>query len=102
MGGSPDAKTGLGSSCFQPAVTKIRTIQITNEYIEHRAPIYKDIRGIYLDLDTARTRGSGLAFQSLYPALDGKYKRGEFVEACKAMVEGGAIQVQHDIFAHPT
>jgi hypothetical protein len=75
---------------------------VTAEYVENLPEIYHDLLGAFPRFDATRKSGSGLAFQSLYSALEGKYTIGEIILACEEMQRGGAIEIRNDIFAHPT
>ena len=76
--------------------------EIAQEYVDRLAPIYQDLLKAFAEFDTSRRAGEGLAFQSLYSLLDGKYSLTEIREACQQMEAGGAMEIRHQIFAHPT
>ncbi|MEX0867295.1 MAG: hypothetical protein WD030_08045 [Pirellulales bacterium] len=75
---------------------------VTQEYVAGLPDIYRDIFLAYSSLDPSRRHGQGLAFQSLYAELDGKYGLGEIQSACEQMAAGGAVEIRNRIFAHPT
>ena len=75
---------------------------ITNEYLASLARIYRDILIAFPRFDPTRQAGDGLAFQSLQSVLDDKYTLGEIRSACQELAKGGAVEIQHGIFAHPT
>jgi hypothetical protein len=72
------------------------------DYVDHLPKIYKDILAAFPRFDSTRKFGYGLAFGSLYSALDGKYTLGEIHLACEEMAKGGAIEIKNEIFANPT
>jgi hypothetical protein len=77
-------------------------VPVTQEYVEKLPPIYRDILGAFPEFDARRKIGYGLSYQSLYSALNGKYKLGEIVLACQEMEKGGAVEIKNEIFVHPT
>jgi hypothetical protein len=77
-------------------------VHVTHEYVESLPAIYRDILGAFARFDPARTFGSGLSYQSLYSALDGKYTLGQLRAACEEMAKGGAVAITHEIFVQPT
>lgn len=76
--------------------------QITDRYIEELADIYRDILAAFPQVDPSRKAGYGLAFQSLYSALEGKYTLGQIQAACEQMAQGDAMEIKNGIFAQPT
>lgn len=72
------------------------------QYVEDLPPIYRDILAAFPRFDPARKLGYGLSFQSLYSALEGKYSLGEIMLACQNMAGGGAVEIENEIFVHPT
>jgi hypothetical protein len=60
-----------------------------------------DILGAFARFDPSRPFGSGLSYQSLYSALDGKYTLGQIRLACEEMAKGGAVTITHEIFVQP-
>lgn len=75
---------------------------ITKDYLNNVAPIYKDVLRAFRNFDPTRHSGEGLAFQSLYSVLDEQYTLGEVTSACKELENGGALEIKNGIFAHPT
>ena len=75
---------------------------VTPEYVKNLPQIYQDILAAFPRFDATRKSGYGLAFQSLYSALNGKYDLGEIKLACQEMAKGGVMEIRHEIFAHPT
>lgn len=75
---------------------------VTKDYLNSLPPIYRDILSVFPKMEPARRPGYGLAFQSLYAALEGKYPAGDVNAACDQLVAGGAVQIKHAIFVHPT
>ena len=75
---------------------------VTHEYVESLPAIYRDILAAFPRFDATRKRGYGLAYQSLYSALEGKYSLGEIVLACQELAKGGAVEIRNEIFVHPT
>ena len=75
---------------------------ITDAYLQSLAPIYHDILAAFPQFAPTRGAGHGLAFQSLYSALDGKYTLGQIQRACEELAKGGAMEIKHEIFANPT
>ena len=64
--------------------------------------IYRDILAAFPQFNSTRTVGYGLSYQSLYSALDDKYRLGQIKTACESMAAGGVMEIKHDIFACPT
>ena len=77
-------------------------MDVTDEYLRNLPPIYRDILAAFPQFNPTRKAGHGLAFQSLYSALDGKYTLGEIQRACEELAKGGAMEIKHEIFANPT
>lgn len=75
---------------------------ITEDYLTSLAPIYRDVLSAFPKFDPTRKPGEGLAFQSLYSVLDEQYTLGEIRAACLELAKGGALEIKHKIFAHPT
>jgi hypothetical protein len=75
---------------------------ITQEYVNQLPDIYRDILSAFPEFDPDRRLGFGLAFQSLYSALEGKYGVGEIRAACEEMQKAGAVEIRERIFVHPT
>ena len=75
---------------------------ITDEYVESLPDIYRDVLAAFPQFDPTRKFGYGLAYQSLYSALDGKYTFGQIEMACENMAEGGVMEIKHTTFACPT
>lgn len=75
---------------------------ITENYLTGLPEIYRDILSAFPRFDPTRKAGYGLSYQSLYSALDGKYNLGEIRIACEKMAEGGAVEINNEIFVHPT
>lgn len=75
---------------------------VTDEYVKSLPAIYRDILVAFPRFDPTRKVGYGLAYQSLYSALEGKYTLGEIRMACERMAEGGVMEIKNGIFAHPT
>jgi hypothetical protein len=77
-------------------------MSVTADYVKNLPAIYRDILAAFPKFDATRKSGYGLAFQSLYSALNGKYTLGEIKLACEQMAQAGVMEIQHTIFAHPT
>jgi hypothetical protein len=77
-------------------------VQVTHEYLESLAPIYRDILAAFARFDPTRKFGHGLSYQSLYSALDGQYTLGQLRLACEQMAQGGAVEIKNEIFVQPT
>ncbi len=77
-------------------------LAITQDYLDQLAPIYHDVLAAFIEFDPARRPGDMLAFQSLASVLDDKYTLGEVRAACQELAKGGAITIEHGIFAKPT
>lgn len=75
---------------------------ITDKYVKGLPEIYRDILAAFPRFDPTRRVGYGLSYPSLYSALNGKYSLGEIRMACERMVEGGVMEIENEIFAHPT
>ncbi|MDD4890241.1 MAG: hypothetical protein PHU85_09960 [Phycisphaerae bacterium] len=75
---------------------------VTKRYLNSLDKIYRDILAAFPQFDATRRVGYGLAYQSLYSALDGKYSLGEIKLACEQMAQGGAVEIRNKIFVHPT
>ena len=75
---------------------------ITDEYVESLPDIYRDVLAAFPQFNSTRKVGYGLAYQSLYSALDGKYTLGQIIIACENMAEGGVMEIKHTTFACPT
>ena len=75
---------------------------ITTEYAESLPAIYRDILAAFPRFDPTRKVGYGLAFQSLYSALNGKYNLGDIKLACEQMAQAGVMEIRNTIFAMPT
>ena len=76
--------------------------KISTEYLESLSKIYQDILAVFPKVDPRRYRGSGLAFQSIYSALDGKYTLAEIKLAAHELELGQAVELRNSIFLHPT
>ena len=66
--------------------------KISTEYLESLSKIYQDILAVFPKVDPRRYRGSGLAFQSIYSALDGKYTLAEIKLAAHELELGQAVE----------
>ena len=75
---------------------------IDDKYVEDLPEIYRDILGAYPRFDSTRQAGYGLSYQSLYSALDGKYRIGQIKTACENMAQVGIVKIKNNIFACPT
>ena len=75
---------------------------ITDDYLQTLPEIYKDVLAAFRTLDPARMVGEGLAYQSLFTALNGKYSLGQVHAACRELAKGGAVEFKNEIFVHPT
>src|SRR5260370_30552827 len=78
------------------------SMTVTDDYVKGLPEIYRDILAAFPRFDATRRVGYGLSYQSLYSALNGKYSLGEIRLACGRMAEGGAPEINNEIFAHPT
>ena len=77
-------------------------MSINNEYVKNLPDIYRDILAAFPRFNATRKVGYGLAYQSLYSALDGKYTLGQIMQACQNMAEGSVMEIKNEIFACPT
>ena len=75
---------------------------ITDEYVKSLPDIYRDILATFPQFNATRKVGYGLAYQSLYSALDGKYTLGQIMRACQNMAKGSVMEIKNEIFACPT
>lgn len=75
---------------------------VTSKYVETLPAIYRDILAAFPAVDPSRKAGFGLAFQSLYSALDGRYGLDEIMSASRNMADGGAVEIRNGIFVVPT
>ena len=75
---------------------------ITAEYVKSLPDIYRDVLIAFPQFDSTRKVGYGLAYQSLYSALDGKYTPGQIIIACENMAKGGVMEIKNEIFTRPT
>lgn len=75
---------------------------ISEKYINSLPEIYREILTAYPRFDATRRAGYGLSYQSLYSALDGKYRLGEIKKACENMAEVHIMTIRYDIFVCPT
>ena len=75
---------------------------VTQKYVKSLAPIYRDILRAFPRFDSTRRAGYGLAFQSLYSALERKYSLGQIKLACEEMAKGRAVEIKNEIFVCPT
>jgi len=76
--------------------------KVTDEYLNSLPGIYRDILAIFPVLEPAREAGDGLAFQTIYAALRGKYGLVEIRQACQQMADGGAMVIRGRTLACPT
>ena len=70
---------------------------ISDEYVNSLPEIYRDMLAAFPQFNPTRKVGYGLAFQSLYSALDGKYTLGEIKMACENMAKGGVAVLWRSI-----
>lgn len=75
---------------------------VTEEYVSSLPGVYRDILAAFPQFDPTRKVGYGLSYQSLYSAMDAKYKLGEIRMACEQMADGGVMEIKNEIFVHPT
>jgi hypothetical protein len=75
---------------------------VTQEYVQSLQPVYRDILAAFPALEPGRHAGFGLAYPTLYEALQDKYPMGEIVEACQNMAKGGAVEIRDNFFVYPT
>lgn len=75
---------------------------IDDQYVETLPTIYRDILAAYPRFDSTRKAGYGLSHQSLYSALEGKYRLGDIKIACENMAKVHLMTIRHSIFACPT
>ena len=75
---------------------------ITDEYVKSLPDIYRDVLIAFPQFDSTRKVGYGLAYGSLYSALDGKYTLRQIIIACENMAEGGVMEIKNEIFTRPT
>ena len=76
--------------------------RVTAEYVSKLPPIYKDILGAFAEVEPRRRRGWGLAYQSIYSGLEGRYPLGQIQLACEEMAKNDVVQIRNRIFVHPT
>lgn len=77
-------------------------MNVTAEYVDGLAPIYRDILKSYVIFNSQRTLGSGVALQSLYAALYDKYTPSQIRVACERMQKGGVLTIEDDRWTFPT
>ena len=77
-------------------------MSISEQYVINLPEIYRDILVAYPRYDWTRRAGYGLSYQSIYSALEGKYRLGEIKTACENMAEVRIMTIRHDIFVCPT
>lgn len=75
---------------------------ISPGYLQTMPQLYKDVLGAFPQADPMRATGDGLAYQSIYSVLEGKYSAREIKLACEQLAQGHAVEIQHTIFIHPT
>ena len=75
---------------------------ISDEYVNSLPDIYRDILAAFPRFNPTRKIGQGLPFQSLYSALDDKYRLGRIVKACENMAANGVMEIERKLFAYPT
>jgi len=75
---------------------------VSEQYLQSLPDIYRDILAAFPELEPTRKAGYGLAYQTLYEALRSRYSMGDIVQACQQMEAGGAVEIKHQIFVHPT
>src|SRR5438552_13892351 len=74
-------------------------------YAQTLPPIYRDIMAAFPEIEPRRGAGYGLAFQTLamHFANTGRdHSFNEVREACLRLAENGFIEINNEIFAHPT
>ncbi len=77
-------------------------MSISSEYLNTLPEIYREILSAFPDVEPSRRVGWGLAYQTLFGALESKYSMGEIVAACENMEQGGAVTIKNRFFVHPT
>ena len=75
---------------------------ISPGYLQTMPQLYKDVLGAFPQSDPMRAAGDGLAYQSIYSVLEGKYSAREIKLACEQLAQGHAVEIKHTIFIHPT
>ena len=75
---------------------------IPDKYVKSLPDIYRDILAAFPRFNATRKVGYGLAYQSLYSALDGKYLLGQIMQACQNMAEENVMEIKNEIFVCPT
>jgi hypothetical protein len=67
----------VGHGCNTPRNLERSNMAITAAYVKGLPEIYRDLLSAFPHFDATRKVGYGLSFQSLYSALEGKYKLGQ-------------------------
>jgi hypothetical protein len=81
------------------------TAEEVHEYVESLPPIYREILRAFPRIQPNRKAGYGLGFQTL--AADFERERlgfalGEIILACQELQRQGLVQIQYELFVHPT
>lgn len=80
-------------------------MDFSKQYLETIPPIYRDVLAAYPRINPSRKKGNGLAVSTIYANLENEqksYSVGEIREACQNMVASGVVEIQNQIFVHPT
>lgn len=80
-------------------------MDFSKQYLETIPPIYRDVLAAYPRINPLRKKGNGLAVSTIYANLENEqksYSVGEIREACHNLAASGVVQIQNQIFVHPT
>ncbi|MGL4460677.1 MAG: hypothetical protein ACRDD1_20100 [Planctomycetia bacterium] len=75
------------------------------KYADDLDPIFKDVMAAFPSVEPRRRTGYGLATQTIAVHLynQGKdYVLGDVENACRQLTDAGFLEIQDQIFAHPT
>jgi len=75
---------------------------ITKDYVDSLPLIYRDILSAFPSFEPNRRKGYGLAYQSLFAAMDEKWQMAEIMKACEQMANAGVVAIKQRFFVHPT
>ena len=75
---------------------------ITHDFVEQLPAIYQDILRAFPKFEPNRRAGYGLAFQSLFAALEEQRTLGENMQACEEMARANVVEIKDRFFVTPT
>lgn len=74
---------------------------LPDSYVAEIPEIYRDILASFPDIFPPRSKGDGLAVQTLHAALHEKYSLAEIDAACKELEKKRFVEIKHRVFVHP-